>query len=1092
MTARVQRRFLWGISVALATLAAACGEDNGSPPVPTATAPVAATVTLTPVRTATPPGTPASGISGLVVVNRNVAAPASDQLGTPPPGWAAAPDAISFDRALGNADWVVNGAPDTRGVTGGDGRFEIAALPPGHYTLDLTKTLDGNLLPLQVPFTVGDDGRAEVVAEVSWGLVRATSTYTENGAQVSEVHAPNGSVLVVENGRVREIGDTTRTLDDPDADGQFDVTPCLEQVWSCGADRSCSEGRTCVCTSSCPVCDDCGPGLCVPPVGVGPYRCNADGTCAQAADQCVCASSCPGCKDCVLKVCVPGCAPVEITAVTVSGPTQVRVSQQGSMTANASLSDGSVIDVTYLAQWRSSDETVATIDSWGTVSAQGLGNTTITASVGTLQSALWPLAVVERPALRRIDVQNNSCIRPIMLMNASDPTAASPAPAKTDMLPVPSCSLVVLAGNTLQFAAFGEFEDGSYQDITSEVEWHVDPAGVGTVEKGTFTAVQAGTANLTATLGAVVSDATQVRVVSQPTVVGLTIYADNGVLLDGGPVAVGPAVPCMAATPAADMLPCCCWEGQAGMAAPCRCGYTLTVLRGDQLRFHATAQYDTGDWRDVTKEVTWRSSEGTVATIDASGVMTALQGGDTTIDAVLGDVNSNQADVHVVNEATLQSIYIYQEGGDRVVAKGDQRFFKATGNYDVGFGRDVTSAAAWHSSDDHMGGFDSPGTFTGGAAGRVEVWAEFAGQQSEHLSLEVYETSELAYCDPNHINRAVWSDDFNRVTLESDCATYNEPGVVTLRYTVTETQPHGGVFNPCLDLYVYQGKTRVRTIREQGCGAPFLAANAPGRDEAVVKYQLRAFWLLKDEDGDPVEPGTYTIYGRFYLYYDPVVSIDVTVLTPNGTPPPTHTPTPAVFPQCTPPLCAPGEVFHCPLNSCPGGCGTVCVTPIPPPETASIALSKISGDPGARVTFAATLQSKGAAVAGAQNDIAFDSVNAPIAATGDGKPDCTVNPSIGKAATVFGFLPNGCSGAACTGMRAIVLSMSNTDPIPDGSMLYECTVSIAPQAPPGLYPLAIVGVTLSDPLGQQVPNVAGSDGTILVSGEVPRTPTPVR
>ena len=91
------------------------------------------------------------------------------------------------------------------------------------------------------------------------------------------------------------------------------------------------------------------------------------------------------------------------------------------MTATASLSDGSAIDVTYLAAWDSSDETVATINSWGTVSAQALGNTTITASVGTLQSAPWPLAVVERPALRRIDVQNNSCIRPIMTMNGGDP-----------------------------------------------------------------------------------------------------------------------------------------------------------------------------------------------------------------------------------------------------------------------------------------------------------------------------------------------------------------------------------------------------------------------------------------------------------------------------------------------------------------------------------------------------------------------------------------------------------------------------------------------------------------------------------------------
>jgi hypothetical protein len=143
--------------------------------------------------------------------------------------------------------------------------------------------------------------------------------------------------------------------------------------------------------------------------------------------------------------------------------------------------------------------------------------------------------------------------------------------------------------------------------------------------------------------------------------------------------------------------------------------------------------------------------------------------------------------------------------------------------------------------------------------------------------LEVYETSTLDYCDPEHINRGLWSDYFNRVTLESDCGTYSQPSVVNLRYTVTEVQPHGGIFDPCLDLYVYRGRERVRTIREEGCGDPFLAAGAPSRDAEVLKYQLRAFWDLKAEDGSPVPPGRYTIYGRFYLYYDPVVSIDVIV-----------------------------------------------------------------------------------------------------------------------------------------------------------------------------------------------------------------------
>jgi hypothetical protein len=209
--------------------------------------------------------------------------------------------------------------------------------------------------------------------------------------------------------------------------------------------------------------------------------------------------------------------------------------------------------------------------------------------------------------------------------------------------------------------------------------------------------------------------------------------------------------------------------------------------------------------------------------------------------------------------------------------KGGQLFFHALGSYDIGFQRDITDEVTWRSGNDAIGTFTTPGVFTGRAAGTVQVWAESGSQRSEMIGLEVYETSEVTYCDAANVNRGVWSDDFNRVTLESDCDQYTRPGVVTLRYTVTETQPHGGIFDPCLDLYIYRGDQKIRTLREEGCGEPFLARGAPDFADAVLKYQLRAFWDLKDETGQVVAPATYTVFGRFYLYYDPVVSIDISV-----------------------------------------------------------------------------------------------------------------------------------------------------------------------------------------------------------------------
>src|SRR5439155_21546353 len=120
-----------------------------------------------------------------------------------------------------------DGVVSTRGVTGPDGRFAIDPLPPGQYTLQVAKTLNGNLVPVSVPFTVGDDGGATIVIEVGLGLVRTAVTYTQGGVQVREVRGPYGNMLVTRDGRISELADGGRTLVDTDGDGQFEDTTCI-------------------------------------------------------------------------------------------------------------------------------------------------------------------------------------------------------------------------------------------------------------------------------------------------------------------------------------------------------------------------------------------------------------------------------------------------------------------------------------------------------------------------------------------------------------------------------------------------------------------------------------------------------------------------------------------------------------------------------------------------------------------------------------------------------------------------------------------------------------------------------------------------
>jgi hypothetical protein len=165
---------------------------------------------------------------------------------------------------------------------------------------------------------------------------------------------------------------------------------------------------------------------------------------------------------------------------------------------------------------------------------------------------------------------------------------------------------------------------------------------------------------------------------------------------------------------------------------------------------------------------------------------------------------------------------------------------------------------------------------------------------------------------------------------------------------------------------------------------------------------------------------------------------------------------------------------------------TPSATPSPTPSVPSINLGTATGAPGTQVTFAATLSAAGASVAGTQNDIAFDAVNIPVARDASGNPVCAVNPDINKNGTSFALQPAGCSGSGCTGVTALVLALDNTDPIADGKVLYTCRVNISAAAAPGVYPLTISRVHMSDPSGAPIPGATGHDGEIIVTG----TPTP--
>lgn len=853
------------VAVACALLVACGGDDDdgdgSGTPVPTPTN-VPTSAMPTPTGSAgvpTPTRTPIEGaaVRGVLVVDGSVRAGESDALAAAPELTFAGP---RFDRSLSFADWTLEcddavGEPIS-GTTDGSGRFEIGDVPAGECRLLVTKTVSGNLMSLVVPITVGDDG-AQVEAEVSWGQVRATSIYTIDGRRFRKVATNGSSYLVVADGQIVEIADFARRLVDEDGDGFLEAPDCGGAVWQCSDFGECGEGRTCSCTASCPFCDDCGPPVCVARGPYNPYNCNDDGSCAQPGDECVCASSAPDSTDCPQQVCVPSCAPVEIDSVRVFGPQTLVVGQQGSFGATAALSDGTALDVTGLADWSSSDDEILEIGAWGVAQGLTAGSASVTASLEAVTSDPFPVSVTPRPALQNIYIQNFDCY-PLPL---GGPLGV-PEPWLVDFAPA-YCENVIEIGTSRQYQALGEFAGGFYDDITDEVEWSAMPSSVGTIDgDGVFTAAGEGTAAITASLDGVTSDPAEIRVVTERSVVAITIYADSYYYYP-------------------DFL--------AAEVEPCfefGCPGALTLLIGDETRFYATARYDIGGWEDVTDQVEWIADSNGVVEFDGevAGVLHAVGEGQGSVRATLDEIESNPYGVNVVAEATLQHLEIYQEGensADRVIESGGEAYFHAQGYYDVGFGRDATDDVTWRSSDESVARFDEPGVLLGLQAGSVAVWAELAGVRSQTLYMEVFEQSDIDFCDIENVNRGTWTDGFNRVYLESDCAEYSQPDIVEIRFTVTETERPGGIFDPCLDLYAFRldggGETFVRTIREEGCGEPFLPAGAPELDDAQLRYQLLAFWDLKDNSGNAVPPGEYRIKGRFYLYYDPVVTIDISV-----------------------------------------------------------------------------------------------------------------------------------------------------------------------------------------------------------------------
>ena len=143
------------------------------------------------------------------------------------------------------------------------------------------------------------------------------------------------------------------------------------------------------------------------------------------------------------------------------------------------------------------------------------------------------------------------------------------------------------------------------------------------------------------------------------------------------------------------------------------------IVAGQTQQFTATGIYNNGGYADLTASATWDTSDASIATIDAAGLLAAVNDGLVTVTAASGStVGSTNV---MVEEFALVSINVYPAA--LTLQANQTQQFGAGGTYSDDSESTVTAAVTWSSSDPDIATVDSSGFATARAPGSVQIRA---------------------------------------------------------------------------------------------------------------------------------------------------------------------------------------------------------------------------------------------------------------------------------------------------------------------------------------------------------------------------------
>lgn len=269
----------------------------------------------------------------------------------------------------------------------------------------------------------------------------------------------------------------------------------------------------------------------------------------------------------------------------------------------------------------------------------------------------------------------------------SNPNLLS-ASSSLERLTLDLASVTLAKGTSASFQLTGRFNDGTFLDLTSAASWSSSDSNIATVSGGTVQGRSPGAATIRASFAGQFIEA-------QVTITDATLIS----------LSLSPNTPAIAV--------------------------------GTEQDFTVAGLFSDGTFDDLTSDVTWESSDTTIATI-TNGTAQGLAPGQTTI-SVSFDGKSASTVLNVTS-ATLESLEI--TGGASSITKGTSTNFRAIGHYTDNTSQDLTTAADWTSESSSVD-IDKGVAYGSDLGTNITLTASFLGT-SGSASISVTEAQIVA------------------------------------------------------------------------------------------------------------------------------------------------------------------------------------------------------------------------------------------------------------------------------------------------------------------------------------------------------------